>query len=119
MTAYLVHHFNGDVYLRDDETLYDDLRDILQHAIDEFQDTEIITPLFRTKVEQYRNEEYLDDHRKPSQTFVGVKAIAEWAGSTSCAASRKDSTPQFLAMRKMSEDIESKWGTWMTTTNIG
>ena len=119
MTAYLVHHFNGDIYLRDDETLYDDLQDILRHALDEFEETGVITPLFRTVVQQYPNEEHLDDHRPPSVTFRGVKAIADWAGSTSCPASRKASTAQFVSMRELSKRIDSKWGLWMTTTDIG
>lgn len=119
MTAYLVHHFNGDIYLRDDETLYDDLQDILRHAIDEFEETGVITPLFRTVVEQYPNDEAIDDRRSPTQTFRGVRSIAEWAGSTNCSASRKASTAQFVAMRELSKRIESKWGTWMTNTPIG
>lgn len=118
MSAYLVYHNNGDIYERDNDTLMDDLYDMIDHGIDTFNATDNVKPLLSMKVEQYRNSEYLEDHRPPSQTIRGALGILSWVVSGKCTAANRINSKAFNRYKQLHRDVESSWEGWMTSSAI-
>ncbi len=119
MPAYLIQHHNGDLYERSNETLLDDLSDMVEDSIDKFMETDDVKFLFTIKVSQYRNSESIDDHRPATQVFTGVKEIVNWASSRDCAAHQHSSNATFNLYKALKRRVNYSWEEWMTDKTIG
>lgn len=72
MQAYLIYTANGDIYQRTEETVFDDLADHMDYALDLGLPDSI-------RVERWVRESELEDNRPPNETLNGFMSVCDWA----------------------------------------
>lgn len=82
MQIYLIHCPNGDIYCREADGILDDLNDHMEQG--------------DLRLEAWRHEGYLDDHRPAMWTLYTNESIFEWLEKPTAAPRRHYNVDEWL-----------------------